>query len=527
MSGNNIVLSALKETNFLLWLALLHHRTHKKEKLNFQTHLFLKDIYLDDSIYQVFIKSTQAGVSEYQLVRTISHALEGMNVFVVFPTDLLVGRFVSERFNKSMQYTEYYKSIEAKIKENEKKRTESMRLIDVGKGNVCYVGSKSEANFTEYPADEVIIEELDHCDQSNIKMAKDRLSHSQYRLQLKISNPTYEGLGIDSEFNDTDQMEWYVKSDCGHMVNLDWFKHIVREIDKNRYIIRDKEWTWNSSRDIYPICDLCEKPINRRNDGKWIAAKPHKKKRGRRVTKLFSGTTSVIEMLNRFNDGLTDETEKKDFHNADLGKAYTPEGSKITRTMIQNCVNDYATGPESGIIITGIDIGNWYNYVIKKVLPDGRLKTLYIGKTMDTKELIFKLKEYHVTAGVIDGSYDTREARRIASKIKLMFLCYFGSGKNDSIDLQRKVITVQRTSTLDAVQEAVLIRTIMYPRDTMGNEEFINQMTASTRVVNKEVKNNKTKMSIDWVEGSKDDHWFLATGYCLIAKRLLILLNQR
>lgn len=520
-------LEILKEENLLLWLALRHHRTHKRERLDFTDHLFLKDIYTDDSPYQVIIKSTQAGVSEYELVRSIAHALMGMNVFVVFPTEVLVGRFVNGRFNKSMQYTMYYKQLQKLIRENEEKRTDSMRMIDVGDGNICYVGSNSEANFTEYPADEVIIEELDQCDLKNIKMAKERLSHSKYRWQLLISNPTYEGMAIDEEYNDTDQMEWHIKADCGHWINLDWFEHVVKEIDKKRYIIRDTNWTWTTKRDISPICHICGKPINRRNDGEWIPGKPHNKKRGRRVTKLFSGTTSILEILTRFQTGLKDDSELQRVYNADFGKAYTPEGSKITRKMIQECVGDYAEGPEKGINIAGIDVGGFFNYVIKRVLPDGRLKTLKVGKERNTDTLIKILKEYKITAGIIDGLPETRESKKIASKFKLMFLCYFGPAKNDSIDLQRKTITVQRTPCLDAVKDALMFKTIIYPQNIMSNDEFVKQMTASTRVVNKEVKAGTSKVTVDWVEGSKDDHYFLATGYCLIAKRLLVLLQQR
>lgn len=527
MKINRVYYEELKKVDYLLWLAVYHHKTHKKKKLTFKDHQFLIDIYKDKHPYQVIIKSTQAGVSEYELVRTISHALKGMNVFVVFPTDVLVSRFVNGRFNKSLQYTQYYRTLQKQIKEKEDKRTDSMRMIDIGDGNVCYVGSNSEANFTEYPADEVIIEELDQCDLNNIKMAKERLSHSDYRYQLLISNPTYEGMAIDEEFNNTDQHEWFVKADCGHLVNIDWFQHIVKQVDSNRYIIRDWKWTRNSRRDINPVCNKCNKPVNRRNPGKWIAQKSEKSKRGRRVTKLFSGTTSIIEMMDRFLKGLTNDAEQQRFFNADLGKAFTPEGSKITRQMIQGCVGNYAPGPEKGINIAGIDIGTFYNFIIASILSDGRLKTIYIGKERDTSQVILKLKEYYAIGGVVDGMYEVREARKIASAFKLMFLCYFAKGKKDIIDPRARTITVNRTSTLDVVKEALLLKSILFPRNTMSHEEFLNQMTASTRVVNKEVKNNKTVASVDWVEGSKADHWFLATGYLYLAKKLVILLNQR
>ncbi len=516
----------LNRKNFVLWLALKHHITHKRINLDFREHKFLKQIYIDQSPYLVIIKSTQCGISEYLLVRALGHAINGMNVFYVFPTDTLVNRFVRERLDKSINYTDYYRSLEKQIKEETTKRAESMKLKDIGEGNIAFVGSNSEASFTEYPADEVIIDELDQCNQKNIKMAPERLSHSEYRWQIKVSNPTYEGLGIDEEFKKTNQMEWHIKADCGHWVNLDWEKHIVRKIDDNNYAIRDGKWKWDSNRDIYPICHKCEKPVNRKGPGAWVATKDLQL-RGLRINKLFSGTTTILEILNHFQDGLTDDDEMQRVYNADFGKAYTAEGAKISRKLIEECVGSYGQGPEKGVCITGIDIGSFYNFLIMRILPDGRFKVLLIGKTKETKQLISTLKEYNVHIGIIDGAYDTREAKRIASKIKLMFLCYFGNVKKDTIDLQARMITVQRTPCLDAVKELHVLKSIIYPANTMGNEEFINQMTASTRVFNKEKKQFGKIGAYEWVEGNKPDHWFLACGYGLIAKRLLVLLQQR
>lgn len=518
--------ASLKRTNLTLWLALKHHRTHKKTPLNFKDHLYLKRIYAIESEYCVIIKSTQCGISEYELVRTVSHALQGLSVFVAFPTDILVSRFVNGRFSKSFQHTPYYKQIEVKLKDQGEKRVESLRMMDIGPGTVIWVGSNSEANFTEFPADEIIIEELDQCDQKNIKMAPERLSHSNKRYQLWISNPTYEGLGIDDKFADTNQMEWQIKADCGHWVKLDWFRNVVQEIERGRYRILDEDWDWESSRDIYPICHKCHKPINRRLDGLWIP-NFESRKDGYRISKLYSGSNSIVEMLDRFTKGLTDDRELQRFYNADLGFAFTSAGAKITEKMITDCAGTHAEGAEEGVNIVGIDVGTFYYYVIMRMLPDGRMKVLYLGKEKDTNQLIQSLREYKITVGIIDGLPETREAKKISHQFNLLYLCYFGTAKNDSIDFARKSVTVQRTPSLDAVKEALLLKQIIYPQNIKGNTEYINHMKASTRILNKEARQGGQTGVYQWVEGSKDDHFFLATGYALIARRLLVLISDQ
>jgi len=406
------------------------------------------------------------------------------------------------------------------------KQTESVKSKDIGLGNIAFVNSYSAVGFTEYPADEVIIDELDKCDPINIEMAQERLPHSEYRWQTKISNPTFKNMGIDAEYELTDKMEYFQKCEGGHRVRLNWFKHVVREIDDNRYVIRDPEFTRSSTQDIRPICDICEKPIDRRAPGLWVPQR-ESQKRGYRLTKLFTGTVSLVEMMERFQRGLQNDDILQRFYNADLGEAFTAKGSKIDRDMLLSCVKDYSYGVEDGVIIAGIDVGKSYNFVIKKMLPNGIMKTLLVGEVRETMELIAILKKFKIKAGVIDALPETREARKISRNFPLMFLCYFGQGKGDSIDIQRKTVTVQRTPALDAVKEAVLTNAITYPINIKGDENFISQMTASVRVFNPDKRSGGQKGAYEWVEGDLPDHYFLASAYCLIARRLIILLNKR
>lgn len=515
-----------KVKDYPMWVASRHHKTHKNINLNFKTHPYLTPIYLDKSEYLVIIKSTQNGISEYLLVRAIAHAIKGMRVFYVFPTFNLVKRFIDERWSKSIQHTEFYSAlVKATKEEQHNKFMESLMSKDIGEGNIAFVNSYSEVGFTEYAADEVIIDELDQCDPDNIIMAWERLSHSDYRWQTKISNPKYKKRGIDAEYRNTDQMEYHVKCTAGHEINMDWFKHIVREVSENKYVIRDKNWNWEMKRDIYPICDKCGKPIKELN-GRYIPLNPGSRKRGYRLTKLFSGTVSNVELLDRFTAGLSDDAKLQRFYNADLGQAYTSSGVAITEDMITACASDYSLGKEDGMVFAGIDVGKYYHYIIQKITASGHIKTIGIGKTMDTKQLISILQEYKIKTGVIDGLPETREARKISSKFPFMLLCYYGGNKKDSIDVQGKTITVQRTPAIDAVKEGLLTNTILYPHNIINQTEFVAHMTSSVRVFNPDKRAGGQIGAYEWIEDG-DDHYLHASAYCLIARRLIILLSKK
>lgn len=509
------------------WIAMNHHVTHKGLTLDFDTHRYLLPIYYDTAPYMVIMKSTQCGLTEYLIVRALGKAIKGMSIFYVLPTYDLVGRFVRNRIDKSITNTPYYKGLERIARLLDPKIAESMKLKDIGTGSIAFVGSNSTAGFTEYPADEVIIDELDECDQDNIEMAWERMSHSEIRTQIKIANPTLEGKGIDKEFSKTDKREWAVECNCGKHIILDWFKHVVRQEDENVYVIRDKDWDRYSGKDINVICDLCGRPINRKGYGRW-EPQAESDRRGYHISKLFSGTTLITELLERFEGGLVNDKKMERFYNADLGLGYSAEGAKITRKMIIDCIGDYNKGkPETGMVIAGIDVGAFYHYVIKRLLPDGRLKTLEVGAIRSTEEMILKLKEYKARVGIIDGLPETRESRKIAGHFKYFFLCYYGAGKSDVINAKAKTVTVDRTSALDAVKESLLTNKIIYPKNIESDDEFINHMTASTRVYDPDKRKAGDRGVYEWQEGSKPDHYFHATAYCLIARRLLVMLANR
>jgi hypothetical protein len=510
----------IKQNDFILWLALKHHITHKKTRLDFKNHAYQKAIYVDKSPYIVIKKSTQCGLTEFLIVRSIGKAISGQSIFYVLPTYQLVNRFVRNRVDKTINNTAYYKGLEQLAKEQDSyKRSESMTLKDIGNGTIAYTGSNSTASFTEFPADDIIIDELDECDQKNIIMAWERMSHSEYRTQIKIANPTIEGYGIDKEFVETNQMEWHIKHDCGKYITFDWFQQVVEEIDNGLYRIRDQEWDWNCDRDIGMICQYCGKMINRRQDGIWVPKNNDEKKRGYHISKLFSSTVSIMEIMDRFMKGLKNDTVLQRFHNADLGQAFTAKGAKITREMLNNCLGNYRNESKfEGIGLAGIDVGNVLNIIIGYLFPDGIIRISQIIEFQtDFDELLSLLKEYGIRVVVIDAHPEKDFVRRLKNSYKNVFSCIYADAKKEPVDESHN-LTVDRTASLDQVKEGLLSKTFMFPINAESIPNFYSQMTSSTRVFDQ--KRNKGSGAYVWIESSPD-HYFHAMNYINQAKRLI------
>jgi hypothetical protein len=100
-------------------------------------------------------------------------------------------------------------------------------------------------------------------------------------------------------------------------------------------------------------------------------------------------------------------------------------------------------------------------------------------------------------------------------------MCRYAAGKRDVVDARSKVISVDRTSALDAVNEVVMLgqERIKLPIDTLAVDGFEAQMIALTKVYDPELSHGGG--GYVWA-GDQPDHYFHASGYMLLARRLIM-----
>ena len=501
-----------------VYMALAHHRTHKGERITLEHYEYLAKIIFDQSEKMVIKKATQSGISEILSVKALVKAMNGRSVFYVLPTDRLVSRYVKNRIDRSIENTIYYKS---KMKESKSFFSASTSLKHIGKGTIAFVPSNSSSAFTEFPADDLIIDELDECNQENLIMATERLSASRDPRIIYVSNPTLQNFGIDAEFNKSDKKEWFIKCGCGEWINPDFFVHIVKEVDDGEYIILDEDYEESQGKDIRMICHKCGKPIDRFKKGSWIPqAKSHIS--GYHISKLFSTNIKVTDRVERFNNGLKNDSELQRFYNGDLGPAFTSSGSKVNYDMLRECMTDY-TMPETsdGTCIMGIDVGTMMNVIICEARE--KLRLVYAGTVAEFEDIRDLYVRYRVRIGCVDAMPEKRLSKKICG-LRGMFMVYYGDVKKETINIDSRIITIDRTSSLDAVKELILTRGIELPRNAdklnpltqEGISELFYQLCTSTRIYNQE------KERYEWAEGSNPDHYFHGMNYMLIAKRILM-----
>ncbi len=403
---------------------------------------------------------------------------------------------------------------------------ESTSLKHIATGAIAFVGSNTPNAFTEYPADDLIIDEMDRCNAENLIMADERLSASKNPMKIKISNPTINGFAIDDEYAASDKKEWYIKcSRCGKWIKPDFFKHIVKHVGDNNYVLLDKTWDKFASRDLKLYCHKCNRSYDRFALGEWQGSK-RSNISGYHVSKMFSTNIKIRELLTRFEKGLENDLNMQRFYNGDLGLPYIAKGAKIDYMMLDECKQDYLMPKMSkNVCVAGVDVGNVLHVKISEVVAEGKLRAVYIGTVNDYEDIKELYIKYNIRCGCIDALPEKRLAKKICTSLKGFFMVYYADVKKDTIDAKRKILTVDRTASLDNVKEAYLTKAKILPRNAnemspMAGEDNVSQfyyeMCTSTRVFNED------KQKYSWVEGSKPDHFLHADNYESLAKKLLV-----
>lgn len=499
-----------------LWIAA-RHINHKGERIEFDKHKYLFAIYADNAQKMVIKKSTQCGITEYLICDTLGRTyLHGKNIFYVLPTIDLRNRFEKNRVDKVLIMSEFYRNI---IGQGAKDAAKNVSLKQIGKGSIAFVGSNAPSAFTEYPADVVVVDELDQCNFDNVVMAVERLSASEERIEKYVSNPTVSGYGIDAKYENSDKKEWHIKCSCGHYVKPDFFRHVVMQLEENKYIIRDKYYDRKSNKDIRLICDRCNKAFDRFGEGEWVITNASDIS-GYHISKLFSTSITIREIVARFEEGLSNPTVLQRFYNADLGLAYTASGSSITTNDILACIEDglHLVNECKEACVMGIDVGAYLHVRINKIMNDGSVVAVYIGKVQNFDDVMDLARKYKIIMCVVDALPETRLAKRIVANIPNSLMVYYTSNKAGGrkiINRKMKTIIVDRTEILDAIREMIIMRRITLTEEFKFNQEYISHMTASIRIYNED------KDKYEWREGGKPDHFFHAEAYAEIARMVI------
>lgn len=172
-----------------LWLLNNEFINERGDKLRFENHPFLFDIYKDLSPRQVIKKCSQVGVSVTLTLKTIFMAkYRQITTIYTMPSDDDVSEFVKTKADKIfLSNREMMKGA----------NIDNVQLKQIGNHFIYYKGTRSKTAPLATTSDLLIHDELDRSDLKIIEQYRSRITASKFKGVWEISNPSTT-LGIYS-----------------------------------------------------------------------------------------------------------------------------------------------------------------------------------------------------------------------------------------------------------------------------------------------------------------------------------------
>ena len=518
-----------------LRFALDCHVNTRGDRMDFDLCPHIRALYNSLSPVVVIMGSVQSYKTEWAVIDHFAAAFIGLSVFYVVPKFEARTTYVQNRVNRCVEHVEEYKRI---IGEG---FFDSVALKSFGKGVIKYVGSNVLADFKEFPADMVVVDEVDECDADNVQYARDRLRASPYQFRRYLGNPKLKGYGIHAFFAQSDQREWFVPcKSCGEMSMLDWFAVVVEPVTDKAgqvvsYRLRDQDWVVGCRRDIKCVCPNCGGDLERSSiDGKWVAQNPESVIEGYHISMLCSPLNSVAEMWTEFQVASNDPLRMQQFYNSCLGLPYAAMGNKVTTELLDSCAlegyefdiePDCAHVPGDGHVgpcSMGVDVGGNFDIRIS-CMEGGVRKMVYIGKLrLSLEELCDLIDRYNVEKCVIDSQPEITLVQDFQEMAHCdVWACrYQREGKDGrrNYDVKDRVINADRTECLDRGFAQLRKKRVLLPVNysSILSGQFAAEMCAPVREV---MTDDRGNARYEWSKCK--DHQRHADAYDLLASNLM------
>lgn len=377
-----------------------HLLNEKGDPMNFDSHLFLMEIYDDNSQDLCVMKAAQVGMSTLQILKNHRDARrQKMDIIYTLPTDNDARLFVGSKVNRLIvNNPDLLKDVVDK---------DSVEVKKVGNSMIYFKGTWTKKATITTTADRLCHDEKDSSKLDIISDYQARLQHSKFKQTHTFSHPSLPETGIHVDWLKSNQKHWHIKCPkCDKWQYLSWDienpKKMSVDIERREY-----------------VCKKCRAVLDTevRMQGQWIAKYPERKMAGYWVPLLIAPWVSAGDIIDKFNNP---ETTQEFFYTKILGLPYADASAKLLRnSFLQNLTGQsYAPGEDERVVM-GVDTGLKLDYVL------GNRKGLFFyGDAKDYDELDILMKRWPRMICVIDQGGDLIGARKFHAKwVGRVFLC--------------------------------------------------------------------------------------------------------
>lgn len=492
--------SALSTTDPLATWAVKRIRLDGRP-FSFEGHEYLRGIYDDTSPHVVVIKAAQIGGTTWAILRSIRACMDGLNVIYFFPTKTDVIEFSKSRVGPLIESNPFLAKL---IKD-----TDTAGLKRIGDAHAYFRGMQSKVGLKSVPADMLVFDELDEATPDAKAMAKERLSHSDYRRVMELSNPSLPGYGIDEAYLDSDQRHWTIKcTGCGYWVSLE--REFPVKLGQEVRVIRAR-----GDGTFYRACPRCNAELDLAA-GQWVPDHPGRHAHGYRISQLFSSKVDPGDILRQYQRTRFPER----FYNLKIGLAWADVTHRVDRaTVLALCGKDEMLDSSEAPCTMGVDTGRQLHVVISKRLGGTTRKhqVVYLGAHGEFRELDALMERFNVTCCVVDAQPEVHATRDFARRHPgRVYMNYFIEHQKGATEWNRDEMLVKenRTEVLDLSRRIVREGQVVLPRRDATVEEFATHMAAIAKRLEEDDDTGEQRYT--YVR-SGPDHFSMAFTYNVLA----------
>lgn len=382
-------------------------KNEKGEPIEFRNHLFLFDIYRDNSQFLAIMKPAQIGASTLEVIKNLydSHRTK-LDIIYTLPTDADVQLFVGGKVNRIISHNPIFQKWT--------KDKDTIEQKQMGDSMIYFRGTWSAKAAIMVTADRLAHDEIDSSKQDVVSQYQARLQHSKHKQIHVFSHPSLPGEGVDKYWLQSDQKHWVITcKKCNTRQFMSWPDSI--DMDKRSF-----------------VCKKCHEDLTDedRRVGEWVAKNKEAKFSGYWISLLMAPWVSAGEIIDKYNDpDVTDEF----FYNKVLGLPYVGSGNKVSKEIIMQNLTDEINKQEGNIII-GVDPGIDFRVVVGN--DQGLFYYETLGKATKDYNPYDTLKAYlnrwSKAKLFIDQGGDIIGQRKLREEFPgRVFLCFYKRDKKD------------------------------------------------------------------------------------------------
>lgn len=370
------------------------------EPYSFKDHEYQEVILSDTSPEVVARKPSQVGMSEAtaRLAVAMVNVVSPLTVIYTLPTATFSATFMKTRIDPIIQGSE-------EARENVHRTNDNSSMKQFGESYLYVKGAASSNAPISIPADVLIHDEVDFCDQDVLSQYTSRLTHSKWKLYRRFSTPTIPKYGIDRAFQESRRHFNLCKCNhCGHWSNPDYYRDVkipgylgdLRSI--NKQTLRSIRW-----REAVLLCPRCGKaPSLAIEHREFVCENPddNYEAAGYQVSPFDAPAFITCPDLIKSS---TNYEREQDFVNFSLG---LPMEDKSATLTLEDFRDRFVLPGGWSSAVMGVDVGATYHFKVGAVRPDGKLVVLHaeqvpMGRARERYHAL--RQEYRVTCTVMDS----------------------------------------------------------------------------------------------------------------------------